>query len=121
MDREEALARRLASDGAFDEPEIQGEPESFATSDEPHTPDPPSRIPSGPKSPLYSSIIAPPKARSQPSPAPKSQPSQTNYTDSTPQYIPPQPPLLLLPFKNLLKVKRATLFLQTQILIEPNS
>ncbi|QRV73113.1 mitochondrial import inner membrane translocase subunit TIM54 [Ceratobasidium sp. AG-Ba] len=102
MDREEALARRLASDGAFDEPEIQGEPEPFATSDEPHTPDPPSRIPSGPKSPLYSSIIAPPKARSQPSPAPKAQPSQTNYTDSTPQYIPPQPPLLLLPFKNLL-------------------
>ncbi|KAG8745616.1 mitochondrial import inner membrane translocase subunit tim54 [Ceratobasidium sp. 414] len=102
MDREEALARRLASDGALDEPEPLEDPVSSVTPEEPHILDVPSRIPSGPKSPLYSPIIAPPKLRTPQSPIQQSQAPQARYNDSMPQTIPPQPPLLLLPFTNLL-------------------
>ncbi|KAG8695184.1 mitochondrial import inner membrane translocase subunit tim54, partial [Ceratobasidium sp. 395] len=102
MDREEALARRLASDSTFDETETLEDPASLATPEESHTSSSSSLIPLGPGSPPYSSIIAPPKSHNPQPRAQLSRPPQTNYSDSMPQTIPPQPPLLLLPFKNQL-------------------
>jgi import inner membrane translocase subunit TIM54 len=101
MDREEALARRLASDGVFDEQEPPAGSEPSETLNEPQTATLNSAS-AGPKSPLFSSIIAPPNHRT-PQPLPQqSQPPKPKYNDAAPQEIPPQPPLLLLSFENLL-------------------
>lgn len=98
-DREEILARALATDGAFDEPDLPKE-ESDMTDELPAASqsNPPT---STGRSPLFSSIIAPPKS-STPQPSPHQSPPRPTMPDIPPREIPPQPPLLLLPFENLL-------------------
>lgn len=98
-DREEILARQLASDGAFDEPDLPAEPSELLD----ETPAPSTSnttTPTG-KSPLFSTIIAPPKSPAQ-QPSPQSPPPRPAVPDVPPREIPPQPPLLLLPFENIL-------------------
>ncbi|QRW16469.1 mitochondrial import inner membrane translocase subunit TIM54 [Rhizoctonia solani] len=87
IDREELLARQLASDGVFDEPEDLNN-ETFSSI-------------SGPKSPLFSHVISQPAKSSSKTSGPQ-RITQSNETPAIPQEIPPQPPLLLLSFQNLI-------------------
>ncbi|CAE6422865.1 unnamed protein product [Rhizoctonia solani] len=102
IDREELLARQIASDGVFDEPE---DPSSEVLPEDKDSPK--SRIGfnpsiSGSKSPLFPHIMP----QSTKSPVTKSsalpRTHQPSEFPTIPQEIPAQPPLLLLPFKNLI-------------------
>ncbi|KAF8759886.1 Inner membrane protein import complex subunit Tim54 [Rhizoctonia solani] len=101
IDREELLARQLASDGVFDEPEdLNNETLSDGKdSAMPHTGV--SSSISGPKSPLFSHVISQPAKSSSKTSGPQ-RITQSNETPAIPQEIPPQPPLLLLSFQNLI-------------------
>jgi import inner membrane translocase subunit TIM54 len=100
IDREEALARQLASDGMFDEPDMLVTLESEG-SDGTQPSANSSSTARGSKSPLFSHLIAPPMKAS-PLRSPEPHQRQSTETLPVPQEILPQPPLLLLPFKNLL-------------------
>ncbi|CAE6451261.1 unnamed protein product [Rhizoctonia solani] len=101
IDREELLARQLASDGVLDEPET---PDKGLLADEdslkPRTGA--TLASSGPRSPLYSHVITQPTKKPTPKPSALPRTPQSDESSAIPQEIPPQPPLLLLSFKNLI-------------------
>ncbi|KAF8605450.1 hypothetical protein BDV93DRAFT_490875 [Ceratobasidium sp. AG-I] len=99
-DREEVLARALAADGAFDEPNLPGEPSEMA--DEPSTASASNSTTPAGKSPLFSTIIAPPRTSTPQNSSHRPSPPRPVMPDIPPREIPPQPPVLLLPFENLL-------------------
>lgn len=99
VDREEELAHMLADDGHFNEPEEDiprmefGDGEPIPTR---------SVLPSTNNRPLQG-IFSPTRApQSSPLSTPQHQPS---HTDSAPDTIPPLPPILLVPFRNLVGIK----------------
>ncbi|KAI0256552.1 mitochondrial import inner membrane translocase subunit Tim54 [Lactifluus subvellereus] len=104
VDQDEALSRELESDGHFDEPEVPSDTSSSSSSDladgEPlptRSRLPPSRPP-GLFPPLGTTTRAPS--------APPSPPARDPGADVPPAtHIPPQPPLLLAPFVNLVGIK----------------
>ncbi|KAJ1309147.1 hypothetical protein OPQ81_004820 [Rhizoctonia solani] len=87
VDREELLARELASDGLLDEPETPGTGELLADKASPQPRTGASLASPGPKSPLFSHVITKPTKPPVPKPSAK---------------FLHNPPLLLLPFKNLI-------------------
>ncbi|CCO27591.1 Mitochondrial import inner membrane translocase subunit TIM54 [Rhizoctonia solani AG-1 IB] len=102
IDREEVLARQLASDGVFDEPtdpnsETLAEGEDIPKSRIGFNPPMP-----GSKSPLFSHVISQPTKTTAPKSSARAQTPRTSEFPVIPQEIPPQPPLLLLPFRNLI-------------------
>ncbi|KAI0282116.1 inner membrane protein import complex subunit Tim54-domain-containing protein [Russula aff. rugulosa BPL654] len=105
------LSRELESDGHFDEPEVSSGSSSsddFADAEPIPTPSrlPPSRPP-GLYSPL-SAAIPPPVG----SPSPSAQGTRDPGADvPPPASLPPQPPLLLVPFVNLVGIKLVPLML----------
>ena len=118
VDDEEQLSNELERDGHFDEPEEVSPAPSPAenmtmTDDEPiPTPSrlPPSRPPPGLYSPLSAAMRS----------GPSSSPSPPSTTPSTrdpgadvppPANLPPQPPLLLVPFVNLVGIKLVPLMI----------
>ena len=120
VDDEEQLSKELERDGRFDEPEeVSPAPSPAAesiTDDEPiPTPSrlPPSRPSPGPG--LYSPLSA--AMRSGPSSSSSSPPSTTPPTRDPgadvppPANLPPQPPLLLVPFVNLVGIKLVPLMI----------
>ncbi|CAE6389483.1 unnamed protein product [Rhizoctonia solani] len=101
VDREELLALKLASDGVLDEPDVSDSKDLIADEESPKPRTGVGRT-SLPGSPLFSHVLAQPAthhaqklSESQPTPQPSESPM-------IPQEIPPQPPLLLLSFKNLI-------------------
>jgi import inner membrane translocase subunit TIM54 len=111
VDGDERLSRELESDGHFDEPEVSSGSSSsddFADAEPIPTPSrlPPSRPP-GLYSPL-SAAIPPPAG----SPSPSAQGTRDPGADvPPPTSLPPQPPLLLVPFVNLVGIKLVPLML----------
>lgn len=93
IDREEALAQELESDGHFDEPEEHSETTTGDLDGEPIPT--PSKLPSGKGifSPLQIQRSPPPSRTSESIPASKNLPPAT---------IPELPPILFVPFTNLL-------------------
>ncbi|KAI5117309.1 hypothetical protein M0805_005537 [Coniferiporia weirii] len=97
VDREDALAHILESDGHFDEPEsdhtseLEGEPIPTA-----------SRLMSQQNALAFSSL----KHTSSSSPSGSSTPVSSSYDIPPPMTIPPQPPLLLVPFTNHIGFKQ---------------
>ncbi|CAE6450382.1 unnamed protein product [Rhizoctonia solani] len=99
VDREELLARQLASDGILDEPETQ---ELLAEKDDSKPLTGTSLASSGPKSPLFSHVITQPTKPATSKPPTLPQTHRLDELPAIPHEIPPQPPLLLLSFKNLI-------------------
>jgi mitochondrial import inner membrane translocase subunit TIM54 len=110
IDKDEELSRELESDGHFDEPEMLSDPSSssdLADGEPLPTPSrlPPSRPP-GLFSPLDTAIRGPSPPRSPP------RPTRDPGTDvPPPTSIRPQPPLLLVPFVNLVGIKLVPLMI----------
>ncbi|KAH9079274.1 inner membrane protein import complex subunit Tim54-domain-containing protein [Lactarius deliciosus] len=116
VDKDEQLSRELESDGHFDEPETSSslDPSStssssadFADGEPLPTPSrlPPSRAVPG---------LFPPLSAVRPSSPSASAPAQTRDAGadvSPPTQIPPQPPLLLVPFVNLVGLKLVPLMI----------
>ena len=104
IDEDERLSRELESDGHYDEPEVSPSSSSndFADAEPIPTPSrlPPSRPP-GLYSPL-STVIQSPSAQRTRDPGADVPP---------PASLPPQPPLLLVPFVNLVGIKLVPLML----------
>ena len=109
VDQDEALSGQLESDGHFDEPEVPSDPSSssdFADGEPLPTPSrlPPSRPPPGLLSPHGTTTRAPS--------LPPSAPAREPGADVPPAtHIPPQPPLLLAPFVNLVGIKLVPLMI----------
>ena len=115
FDEDEQLSRELESDGHFDEPEVSpGSGPSFdglADVDAEPLPTPSRLPPSSPPPGIYSPLSA---AIRPPSPPPPSAPTHGRDpgTDVRPPiYLPPQPPLLLVPFVNLVGIKLVPLMI----------
>jgi len=110
VDEEEQLSKELERDGHFDEPEEVSpapSPAENMTDDEPiPTPSrlPPSRPSPGLYSPLSAAMRPGPSSSSFP---PSSTPSTLDLGADVPPptNLPPQPPLLLVPFVNLVGIK----------------
>ncbi|KAG8734228.1 mitochondrial import inner membrane translocase subunit tim54 [Ceratobasidium sp. 423] len=102
IDREELLARQLASDGVLDEPETLDTKELLADEDSPKSRTGANLASSGPKSPLFSHVITQPAKSSTSKPSALLQTPQSDEPFAVPQEVPSQPPLLLLSFKNLI-------------------
>ncbi len=112
VDEDEKLSRELESDGHFDEPEIS--PPDLSSSDDLADAEPiptSSRLPPSRPPGLYSPLstaIRPPS----PSPSPSALRTRDPGADiPPPANIPPQPPLLLVPFVNLVGIKLVPLML----------
>ncbi|KDN37071.1 hypothetical protein RSAG8_10424, partial [Rhizoctonia solani AG-8 WAC10335] len=101
FDREELLARQLASDGILDEPEVPDSKELLAAEESPK-PRTGINLASSPKSPLFSHVLTQPMIPPTPKPSEHPQTPQFSESPMIPQEIPPQPPLLLLSFRNLI-------------------
>lgn len=100
IDKEEALARHLASDGVFDEPGTPSNSELLEDSDGARPLVNTNFVTHGSKSPLFSHVITSP-TKTSPSQPLDSQARQS-IDNTVPREIPLQPPLLLLPFKNMI-------------------
>ena len=109
VDADERLSRELESDGRFDEPEVSPGSSSDDFADAEPIPTP-SRLPSRPPG-LYSPL----STAIRPSPASSSPSAQTTRDPGTdvplPSSLSPQPPLLLVPFVNLVGIKLVPLML----------
>ena len=108
VDQDEALSRELETDGHFDEPEAPSDPSwssNLADGEPLPTPSrlPPSRPP-GLFSPLGTIARAP-----SPPPSPPARDPGADVPPAT--HIPPQPPLLLVPFVNLVGIKLVPLMI----------
>ncbi|KAL5636508.1 hypothetical protein ACGC1H_000459 [Rhizoctonia solani] len=101
IDREELLARQLASDGILDEPEVPDSTDSLVDEKSPkaHTS---VNLASSPRSPLFSHVLTQPTVPSTLKSSELPPTPQFSESPTTPPEIPPQPPLLLLSFKNLI-------------------
>lgn len=93
IDKEEALARELESDGRFDELEESSQVDTGDVDGEPIPT--PSKLPSGKG--IYS-----PLQLQRPPPAPRTSESIPTAKNSPPATIPELPPILFVPFTNLL-------------------
>lgn len=102
VDPEDELSRELAADGRFDEPEPEESPLPVGELDGDEPIPTPSRLGSGrPYSPfdsLKKSVQQPPRPREPAAPEP-------GANVPPPDRIPPQPPLLFVPFTNLVGLK----------------
>lgn len=107
IDAEEELARELENDTHFDEPE---DPRDFADH-EPATDSKQSPLVLAQSTPVFSPYAQMRPTSQQPSPSPASS-SKTSliYSDST-SIIPPLPPLLLIPFTDLIGLKQIPLMI----------
>ena len=110
VEEDERLSRELETDGHFDEPEVSpgSSSDNFADAEPIPTPSrlPPSR-PAGLYSPL-STVNRPPTG----SPSPSAQRTRDPGADvPPPASLPPQPPLLLVPFVNLVGIKLVPLMI----------
>lgn len=112
IDKDDQLSRELESDGHFDEPEAASpDPSSsssssdFADGEPLHTPSrlPPSRAVPG--------LFPPLSVRPSPPSASAAQTRDTGADVPPPSLIPPQPPLLLVPFVNLVGIKLVPLMI----------
>ena len=111
VDKDEQLSKELESDGHFDEPEASPDLSSSSPSDltdgEPlPTPSrlPPSRAAPGLFPPLSTVRVSSPSA-------PATQTRDAGADVPPPMLIPPQPPLLLVPFVNLVGIKLVPLMI----------
>ncbi|CAE7095383.1 unnamed protein product [Rhizoctonia solani] len=100
VDREELLARQLASDNILDDPEVPDTNELMVDEGD-AKPRTGVNLASSSKSPLFSQVLIQPTKPPAPKPSESSQAPQFSELPM-PQEIPPQPPLLLLSFKNLI-------------------
>ncbi|KAG8933364.1 mitochondrial import inner membrane translocase subunit tim54 [Tulasnella sp. 418] len=100
VDREEALSRILENDGHFDEPEEEQPADQFSqeesSTEKPEGGSP--QTPIVPFSPLARLRLPP---REQPKPQAPAEPPVPSHLDIPPSTIPPQPPLLFLPYKSI--------------------
>jgi import inner membrane translocase subunit TIM54 len=105
VDGDERLSRELESDGHFDEPEVSPGPSSDDFVDDAEPIPTPSRLPPSRPPGLYSPLstaISPPAQ----SPSPSVQRTRDPGADvPPPASLPPLPPLLLVPFVNLVGIK----------------
>jgi import inner membrane translocase subunit TIM54 len=102
VDKDEQLSRELESDGHFDEPEASPDISSSSPSDftEGEPLPTPSRLPSSRAVPGLFPPLSTPRA------SPPSAPARDAGADvPPPTSIPPQPPLLLVPFVDLVGIK----------------
>jgi import inner membrane translocase subunit TIM54 len=109
VDKEEQLSRELESDGHFDEPEASPDLSSSSPSDltEGEPLPTPSRLP--PSSRAVPGLFPP---LSKPRTAPPTAPARDAGVDvPPPTSIPPQPPLLLVPFVDLVGIKLVPLMI----------
>ena len=109
VDEEEQLSRELESDGHFDEPDVSPGLSSDDLADAEPLPTssrlPSSRSTPGLFSPLSTTIIRPP------SPSPSASTRDLGADVLPPAHLPPQPPLLLVPFVNLVGIKLVPLMI----------
>ena len=114
VDREEALAQQLANDGRFDELDVEGNDPSAGLDGEP-IPTPSRLAPSNPNAAqLYSPLkVATSPAAASPKRASESEPDLARSKEDVPPptHIPPQPPLLLVPFTNYIGFKQIPLMI----------
>jgi mitochondrial import inner membrane translocase subunit TIM54 len=114
IDEDERLSRELEGDGHFDEPEVSpGSGPSFdGLADVDAEPLPTrSRLPPSPPPGIYSPLST---AIRPPSPPPPSTPTpgrDSGMDVRPPIFLPPQPPLLLVPFVNLVGIKLVPLMI----------
>ena len=109
VDEDERLSRELESDGHFDEPEVSLGLSSDDFADAEPIPTP-SRLPPSPPPGIYSplSTAIPPPAQSSP---PAQRTRDPGADVPPPTSLPPQAPLLLVPFLNLVGIKLVPLML----------
>ena len=116
VEQDEQLSRELESDGHFDEPEVEdvSYPASSSSSDDFIDGEPiptPSRLPpSGPPG-LFSPLSTTTAIRPPPPPRPTPRWEHPGAAVPPPAQLPQQPPLLLVPFVNLVGIKLIPLML----------
>ena len=93
VDREEKLARKLVSDGKFDEPESEPDVSIGQTADDEPIPTPSRMPPSRPMNIFSSQALHAP-------PPPAKPTEKVSSMNAPPATIPPHPPLLLVSFTN---------------------
>ena len=108
VDKDEQLSRELESDGHFDEPEVPPDLSSSSTSDftEGEPLPTPSRLPSSRAAPGLFPPLSNPRTSSPSAPA-----RDAGADVPPPTSIPPQPPLLLVPFVDLVGIKLVPLMI----------
>lgn len=114
VDKDERLSRELESDGHFDEPEASPDLSSSSSASSADLADgeplpTPSRLPPSRAVPgLFPPLSA---IRAQPSASASTQTPDAGADVPPPTQIPPQPPLLLVPFVNLVGIKLVPLMI----------
>ena len=108
VEEDERLSRELESDGHFDEPDVSPGLSSNDFTDAEPIPTP-SRLPPSRPPGLYSPLST---VNRPPAPSPSAQRTRDPGADvPPPASLPPQPPLLLVPFLNLVGIKLVPLML----------
>ncbi|KAH9966526.1 inner membrane protein import complex subunit Tim54-domain-containing protein [Russula dissimulans] len=117
VDPDEQLSRELESDGHFDEPALEDDvsPGAFSSSHDFADAEPiptPSRLPPSRPPGLFSPLSAAAAIRPPPHrPTPTREREDPGADVPPPAQLPPQPPLLLVPFVNLVGIKLVPLML----------